>query len=886
MDYPQEFSPVARGRVEAERIRANRDLEKEPVRDRRDLYPYILRVFLVFGHEACELGRQGVWAANRIRDEAKEFLRKFTIAAYYEKGYDQSGHRFSQMTSNYGGLLPEVEQHFLKSEEWHKFEDELLETAESVGKAESGLPANKGDADADFWRDLGDSFRALDPLGILWFDWDCPTGDKSQGNWRLAGTPDIRPKNQFMDLATLAGSAIAENKDSDPLKAWLDALREHSPNFESGPHDYYLDDKPDGTGAQKILCGLLHRVCEASADYCRRLELLLRSQEMKQRKLNSSNPSGSKQPASDPPTRPMVGSDTAQGIAEGAQFNSSPRVKAKYFKALAKLSKRLDKTWKRVFPPDAEWPRETCEAFFQPFAQFGVALYDAYAQELLYSDPSQEQYLQALNFDLKALVCNQIYPYREHSLRTYQDAADADARGELPGEWEVRMGEAWRRFAHPRHSAANVRVRRNFICEGSGNRVVDRVHAEISKRTIHWLSVLAERAATLEASKGAESNPMEGGFPKPKQTHEPEPSPGESSRFAQPPPQEAPSESGAGGGETDQVNLEGAIPMGRPTRSEIKKAAEDAFAVASEDILAEYEAMKKEVLDRVRLTHNSGGYLPALTKWGEERLRKMVLAYADAYVEAFTLHDAPSDELAEKDLETAAQQIAAGTSSAIRGELDLLKTRTGIPVNDSVGHLNRQIHSAMKSAVKKGVLRQQQQRIKSKHPGGKEPIDVPPGQGFTSVSQLMRNIGQRLTPEEATALASTFVELRELEAQSHVPKLNRMLRMAGQMEASSDEEFRSQLPALLQELGLEIPGGLLKPPAGRAGRPYSERTSNIRKEWIRRDKPKITARVCDQLAKQFFAAELKGVDRGSPEHKKARERVRQALKRFEPPAAT
>ena len=323
----------------------------------------------------------------------------------------------------------------------------------------------------------------------------------------------------------------------------------------------------------------------------------------------------------------------------------------------------------------------------------------------------------------------------------------------------------------------------------------------------------------------------------------------------------------------------GAIPVGQPIRSEIKKSAEGAFAVVGEDILKEYAEKKNQVLGQVRLTGNSGGYLPALTKWGEERLRRMVLAYADASVEAFTLYSVPSDVQAEQDLQTSAQQMAAGTISAVRGELDLVGKRAGILLNDQVGHLNREIHAAMKSAVKKGALRLRQQRIRSKHSEGIK------HQGFQSLSQLMSRIGQRLNPEESVALASTLSELRDLEAQSHVPTLNRMLRMAGRMEMS-DEEFRSHLPALLQELGLEIPDGLLKPPAGRAGRPHSERTSNIRKEWIRRNKPKITAMVCDQIAKQFFAAELRGVGRGSPQHKKARERVRQALKRFEPPAAT
>jgi hypothetical protein len=1018
MNYPQEFSPLARARVEAERIRANRELEKKPLRDRRDLYPCILRVFLVFGHEACELGRQGIWTADHIRDEAKEFLRKFTIATYYEKGYDQSGRRFSQMTGNYGGLLSEVAQHFLKSEEWHKFEDELLETAESVGKAESGLPANNGDADGDFWRDLGDSFRALDPVGILWFDWNCPAGDKSQGDWRLAGTTEIRLKNQFIDLATLAGSAIAETKDSDPLKVWLEALREHSPNFESGPHDYHLEGNPDGAGEQKILGGVLNRVCEASADYCKRLELLVRSEEMQQRKLNSTNLSGSKRLTSDPPMEATVGSEATRGVTEGAIVDFSDLSEAARLRidaAEREADSILAASYKKASEHEADAHRMGLDLSGVGYSPGDINL-DLARTELIEGRNRAAEYLFAAAAG-------------EYLKQGRLGNEEFNAKLEAIGDWIS-------------------------LKYGTDRSVLDQFKQHCQTTAIR------RRAAALEASERTESNAAEGGFPKAKQESATEPNPNEASRFAQQPQQEPRGETGAVGEEpalnsrsaadgsssntrptarphicfiawgpvpddrdlhrrvgqtgfhlvndgavayeiaieefevepgvcftgelinrivkksfalawrkghrgpalniekwqlldhmatasakhagsailqtgyrvqvgaiyrdrfnrwyrsqadliytpsqrkltfgptrvdsfkkptaagtevdtigpvsrrpvqrlqnpsfwrslrkkfsvllkrqqsilkqdthekwlktyldfskefgdfgryklsggldgnlisefedlatqaarslecppdTDPVGFwlqglgqdllkslkpeirrefqgderfgnirgllescvgycsrlaakaereasesrfqkdamplttggnpsrgvtKGAIGAGPPARSEIKKSAEDAFAVTSEDILKEYAEKKSHSLHQLRPTHNRGGYLPALTKWGEERLRKMVLAYADAYAEAFALCRVPSDELAEKDVETAAQQITAGTISGIRGELDLLEERTGMPVNDSVGHLNRQLQAAMKSAVKKGVLRLRQQRIKSRY---------------------------------------------------------------------------------------------------------------------------------------------------------------------------
>lgn len=111
--------------------------------------------------------------------------------------------------------------------------------------------------------------------------------------------------------------------------------------------------------------------------------------------------------------------------------------------------------------------------------------------------------------------------------------------------------------------------------------------------------------------------------------------------------------------------------MGRPARHEIEKFANDVYAVARDRILKNYAGKKNQVLREVRRTHNRGGYVPALTKWGAERLREMNLARADAWVEAFSLHGEPSDVQAEHDLQTGAQQEAASIISSIRGDLNL-----------------------------------------------------------------------------------------------------------------------------------------------------------------------------------------------------------------------
>jgi len=164
MEYPEEFSSQARARVEAERLRARRDLEgyrnRPETRPRRrhssgpygtlwtddeeDVHEYILRVFLVFGLRACELGLQGLWTVDRIRTESAEFLRRFTIEAFSEKGHDKSGHELTEMTSRWdGSILQEVQREFEKSDQWHQFETELLDVAErqaqSISKLEGAM---------------------------------------------------------------------------------------------------------------------------------------------------------------------------------------------------------------------------------------------------------------------------------------------------------------------------------------------------------------------------------------------------------------------------------------------------------------------------------------------------------------------------------------------------------------------------------------------------------------------------------------------------------------------------------------------------------------------------------------------------------------------------
>ncbi len=136
--YPAEVPQTSRGRVLAETIRAALDFEKakQVAHDRPEieslLCNYILRVFIEFVREVCHLGRQGLWTADRLESESREFLRRCTIEAWYEKGYDRSGNRLREMVSHWdGSILPDIQRAFERSSEWQEFQGIMLEVADA-----------------------------------------------------------------------------------------------------------------------------------------------------------------------------------------------------------------------------------------------------------------------------------------------------------------------------------------------------------------------------------------------------------------------------------------------------------------------------------------------------------------------------------------------------------------------------------------------------------------------------------------------------------------------------------------------------------------------------------------------------------------------------------
>lgn len=144
MEYPTEFSPQARAAVEAELIQAwRRHVSTEQgksnwrMHDAPCIRACIMSVFLTYAREVIKLGRQKIWAVDKVRAKALEGLCSITIEVASRAGAFQSW-------AGWKYLDPNVQRDFEKMHEWWQFEEEMLALATSVGRAPSGAPEAGG----------------------------------------------------------------------------------------------------------------------------------------------------------------------------------------------------------------------------------------------------------------------------------------------------------------------------------------------------------------------------------------------------------------------------------------------------------------------------------------------------------------------------------------------------------------------------------------------------------------------------------------------------------------------------------------------------------------------------------------------------------------------
>jgi len=122
-------------------------------------------------------------------------------------------------------------------------------------------------ADSDFWHELAAQFLSLHSGGPdpLWAQWQHELGTPvADDMWRPSGPASLLA--QFEPLARRGAMKIDRKGIPDLLHAWLEALASESVNF--GVHSHPIKEP----GGPSWMIGRIVRLCEASANYCKKLE--------------------------------------------------------------------------------------------------------------------------------------------------------------------------------------------------------------------------------------------------------------------------------------------------------------------------------------------------------------------------------------------------------------------------------------------------------------------------------------------------------------------------------------------------------------------------------------------------------------------------------------
>lgn len=105
----------------------------------------------------------------------------------------------------------------------------------------------------------------------------------------------------------------------------------------------------------------------------------------------------------------------------------------------------------------------------------------------------------------------------------------------------------------------------------------------------------------------------------------------------------------------------------------------------------------------------------------------------------------------------------------------------------------------------------------------------------------------------------------------------RLLREAA--EEGDREGCKRMLHYFLLQLDVPLPKGVLMPFRWKRGRP--NKTEGIYEAWIAKGRPRLTWRVCEDLAKTFYGSEFAQAKSDSKQRKKLRDRVHSAVLRHQ-----
>jgi hypothetical protein len=176
---------------------------------------------------------------------------------------------------------------------------------------------------------------------------------------------------------------------------------------------------------------------------------------------------------------------------------SLKRFNALEAQASAELLKQLNACWREIVLGGGGLPRESYRRFFPAFLQYGGALFDAYAKELLRVSLSAGEYSDILTSGLTTQIVFRIAPPLEHV--------------DSMGEWFTFVSHSWRVFDHPLHSQlSGGRVAHSLRDPYRWAEFIDCLNKELIRRVPDLMAQKYARVSTERRSVAPITNGVSG----------------------------------------------------------------------------------------------------------------------------------------------------------------------------------------------------------------------------------------------------------------------------------------------------------------------------------------------------------------------------------------
>jgi hypothetical protein len=138
-------------------------------------------------------------------------------------------------------------------------------------------------ATSNFWRDLAVEFLAVpDSFGKLTANLRFADDNSVERFWWLDGASNYIGA-AFETLARRGASEIAKEGTPDLLVFWLEALKQDGSSFQVMGHG--SDPPDDGSERLHYEVGRISRLCETSANFCKKLEAQALQEEFEEKQL-------------------------------------------------------------------------------------------------------------------------------------------------------------------------------------------------------------------------------------------------------------------------------------------------------------------------------------------------------------------------------------------------------------------------------------------------------------------------------------------------------------------------------------------------------------------------------------------------------------------------